>query len=56
MRIYGGLKAADWKNWGRFTTFKNNAPELLRAALRPHQTIYCSPLVILTNPPKRARA
>ncbi|MGO4885025.1 MAG: radical SAM protein [Bryobacteraceae bacterium] len=45
MRIYGGLKAADWKNWGRFTTFKNNAPELLRAALRPHQTIYCSPLV-----------
>jgi DNA repair photolyase len=45
MRIYGGLKLDDWENWGRFTTFKSNAPALLRAALRPHQTIYCSPLV-----------
>ena len=45
MRIYGGLKPDDWNNWGRFTTFKSNAPDLLRAALRPHQTIYCSPLV-----------
>jgi len=45
MRIYGGLKPDDWNHWGRFTTFKSNAPELLRAALRPCQIIYCSPLV-----------
>ena len=45
MRIYGGLKPDDWNNWGRFTTFKSNAPGLLRASLRPDQTIYCSPLV-----------
>jgi DNA repair photolyase len=45
MRIYGGLKPEDWNNWGGFTTFKSNAPELLRQYLRPHQTIYCSPLV-----------
>jgi DNA repair photolyase len=45
MRIYGGLKPEDWNNWGGFTTFKSNAPELLRRSLRPHQTIYCSPLV-----------
>jgi DNA repair photolyase len=45
MRIYGGLKPDDWNNWGHFTTFKTNAPGLLRAALRPNQIIYCSPLV-----------
>jgi DNA repair photolyase len=45
MRIYGGLKPDDWNHWGRFTTFKSNAPGLLRRALRPDQTIYCSPLV-----------
>jgi DNA repair photolyase len=45
MRIYGGLKPEDWNNWGRFTTFKSNAPARLRASLRPGQTIYCSPLV-----------
>ena len=45
MRIYGGLKPDDWNNWGRFTTFKSNAPALLRAALRPNQIIYCSALV-----------
>ena len=45
MRIYGGLKPEDWNNWGRFTTFKSNAPALLRRSLRPNQTIYCSPLV-----------
>src|ERR1017187_4408029 len=38
MRIYGGLKPDDWNHWGRFTTFKSNAPRLLRASLRPHQT------------------
>ena len=45
MGIYGGLKPADWQNWGRFTTFKANAGDLLRKSLRPDQVIYCSPLV-----------
>ena len=45
MRIYGGLKPEDWRHWGQFTTFKNNAPELLRRQLREDQVIYCSPLV-----------
>lgn len=45
MGIYGGLRPDDWRRWGQFTTFKNNAPELLRRQLRPWQTIYCSPLV-----------
>jgi DNA repair photolyase len=45
MGIYGGLKPDDWKHWGQFTTFKSNAPELLRRHLRAGQIIYCSPLV-----------
>jgi DNA repair photolyase len=45
MRIYGGLKQRDWTHWGQFTTFKANAPELLRCQLRREQIIYCSPLV-----------
>ncbi len=45
MGIYGGLKPEDWRHWGQFTTFKNNAPELLRRQLRDTQVIYCSPLV-----------
>jgi DNA repair photolyase len=45
MGIYGGLKPEDWKRWGQFTTFKQNAPALLRPALRSEQRIYCSPLV-----------
>lgn len=45
MGIYGGLKPEDWRQWGQFTTFKSNAPALLRKALRPEQVIYCSPLV-----------
>ena len=43
--IYGGLKPEDWQRWGQFTTFKTNAPDLLRRALRDSQRIYCSPLV-----------
>jgi DNA repair photolyase len=43
--IYGGLKPTDWQHWGQFTTFKANAPELLRRQLRADQVIYCSPLV-----------
>jgi len=45
MRIYGGLKQEDWRHWGQFTTFKSNAPELLRRQVRREQVIYCSPLV-----------
>jgi DNA repair photolyase len=45
MRLYGGLKPDDWRHWGQFTTFKTNAPELLRRELRDHHMIYCSPLV-----------
>jgi DNA repair photolyase len=45
MRIYGGLKPEDWRHWGQFTTFKSNAPELLRRRLRGDQVVYCSPLV-----------
>jgi DNA repair photolyase len=45
MRIFGGLKPDDWEHWGQFTTFKSNAPELLRRQLRAGQIIYCSPVV-----------
>jgi len=45
MRVYGGLKPQDWSHWGQFTTFKSNAPDLLRRQLRTDQVIYCSPLV-----------
>jgi DNA repair photolyase len=45
MRVYGGLRPEDWRHWGQFTTFKANAPDLLRRQLREHQVIYCSPLV-----------
>ncbi len=45
MGIYGGLQPSDWQHWGHFTTFKENAPALLRKSLRPDQIIYCSPLV-----------
>jgi DNA repair photolyase len=45
MGVYGGLKREDWTRWGQFTTFKANAAALLKKALKPHQIIYCSPLV-----------
>ncbi len=45
MRVYAGLRPAEWQGWGQFTTFKSNAPELLERSLRPDQVIYCSPLV-----------
>ena len=44
MRLQGGLKPEDWQHWGEWTTFKTNAAGLLAKALRPDQTIYCSPL------------
>lgn len=51
--IYGGLKPADWQSWGRHTTFKTNAADLLRRQLRPDQVIYCSPLVDPYQPAER---
>lgn len=54
MGVYGGLKPQDWQNWGHFTTFKTNAPELLEKALRPEQRIYCSPLVDPYQPAERS--
>ena len=45
MRIQGGLKPEDWQRWGQFTTFKSNAPDLLRRELREQQRVYCSPMV-----------
>lgn len=55
MRIYGGLQPDDWRHWGAFTTFKSNAAELLRRALRPDQRIYCSPLVDPYQPAETER-
>jgi DNA repair photolyase len=43
--IYGGLKPEDWLRWGQFTTFKENAAELLQRSVRPDHVIYCSSLV-----------
>lgn len=51
--IYGGLKPEDWQAWGRHTTFKTNAADLLRRQLRPDQVIYCSPLVDPYQPAER---
>src|SRR3982750_932443 len=45
MRVQAGLKKEDWERWGQFTTMKSNAADLLARELRPHQKIYCSPLV-----------
>ena len=56
MGVYGGLKPEDWKNWGRSTTFKANAPALLRKQVRPDQRIYCSPLVDPYQPAEESEA
>ena len=45
MGMYGGLRPADVKHWGQQTTFKSNAADLLARSLKPHQIVYCSPLV-----------
>ena len=45
MGIYGGLQPEDWQRWGQFTTFKQNAAELVARQVRAEQKIYCSPLV-----------
>jgi DNA repair photolyase len=56
MGIYGGLKPHDWSHWGQYTTFKSNAPALLRRQLRPKQVIYCSPLVDPYQPAEQTQA
>ena len=43
--VYGGLRKEDWTRWGRHTTYKSNAADLLARQLRPDQVLYCSPLV-----------
>ena len=55
LRIQGGLRQEDWRNWGRFTTFKDNAAELLDRVLRPGQVIYCSPMVDPYQPAEEHR-
>lgn len=55
MGIYGGLKPPEWQRWGQFTTFKSNAPDLLRKQLRKDQMIYCSPLVDPYQPAEERR-
>ena len=45
MRVQGGLRPEDWKQWGKFTTYKENAADLLARELRSAQIVYCSPLV-----------
>jgi DNA repair photolyase len=55
MRVQGGLRPEDWRHWGEFTTFKSNAAELLRRALRPEQVIYCSPLTDPYQPAEEIR-
>ncbi len=45
LRIFGGLRREDWQRWGRFTTHKSNAADLLARQLRRDQVLYCSPLV-----------
>jgi len=56
MRIYGGLQHEDWTRWGQFTTFKQNAAELLRKELRGRMVIYCSPLVDPYQPAEESSA
>jgi len=53
MRAQAGLRPDDWNHWGRQTTFKSNAAELLEKSLRAGQIIYCSPL---TDPYQPAEA
>ncbi len=55
MGIYGGLTPADSRHWGQLTTFKSNAPELLRRQLRARQVIYCSPVVDPYQPAEEGR-
>jgi DNA repair photolyase len=54
LHLSGGLQPEDWTHWGEHTTFKMNAPDLLRRSLRASQIIYCSPLVDPYQPAEAA--
>jgi len=56
MRVQGGLQREDWEHWGQFTTFKENAAELIARQARPRQVIYCSPLTDPYQPAERDAA
>ncbi len=56
MRVQGGLQREDWESWGQFTTFKENAAELIARQARPQQVIYCSPLTDPYQPAERDAA
>ncbi len=55
LRIYAGLQREDWLRWGQFTTFKDNAAQLLARELRADQRVYCSPLVDPYQPEEAQR-
>ncbi len=55
MRVHAGLKPEDWRRWGQFTTFKDNAGELVRRSMRPEMIVYCSPLVDPYQPAEKTR-
>jgi DNA repair photolyase len=55
MRVQGGLQPEDWRRWGQFTTFKDNAAELALRELRAEQVIYCSPLTDPYQPAEQQR-
>jgi DNA repair photolyase len=55
MGIYGGLKPEDWRRWGQFTTFKENAGQLVRRQMRREMIVYCSPLVDPYQPAEAGR-
>ena len=55
MRVQGGLQPEDWRRWGQFTTFKDNAAELAGRELREHHVIYCSPLTDPYQPAESER-
>lgn len=56
LRFHAGLKRDDWEHWGRWSTFKMNAAELLAMELRSNQVIYCSPLTDPYQPAEREKA
>ncbi len=56
MGMYGGLRREDVLNWGRFTTIKTNAAELVARGSASDRVLYCSPLVDPYQPAERERA
>ncbi len=54
LRVFAGLKPADWQHWGQFTTFKPDVARQVARELKPWQRIYCSPLVDPYQPAEEA--